>query len=81
MSCNICGTTDSRYRRGSLQTLCDHCSRDTPNKASRLVFERCYWGAGLDSVPRSVRREFYADYLASTCTLQEYRQSTTEVMD
>jgi hypothetical protein len=81
--CRICGDEKNvRYRPAQGQSLCNSCWQDTPAKVSRESFERAYWkrddgSDGREDVPESTRREFYADYLASTNTLKDYLASTT----
>jgi hypothetical protein len=76
MYCRICGANPAKYRAAKRQTLCAYCNRETPAKVARESFDAAYW-KGCDDVPESTRREFYADYLASTETLRTYMKSTT----
>jgi len=72
MYCRICGdTANVKYYPGKRQALCPHCSKDTPRKVSRENFDRQYWSGDSDA-PEGIRREFYADYLASSDTVQQY---------
>lgn len=78
MLCCVCGATDNVGRYwDKRQVLCDACATDTPDKVSRTMFDRLYWGVDYETVPVSMRREFYSDYLASTDTLDEYVIATT----
>jgi len=81
MICRICGT-DRRvdYRRGPKMVLCTSCTKDTPRKASRITFDKAYWGAGATEVSESIKKEFYSDYKTSTCTVQQYIDQTTDVL-
>lgn len=76
MSCIICGTEGAHWRPSKRQTLCRECSAETPRKVSRAKFNRVYWGA--EPVSAAIAREFYSDYLASTCSLAQYIRETTE---
>lgn len=75
--CRICGHESAVWRPSKRQSLCKSCNADTPRKARRSEFDRRYWGAELESVPIGTRREFYADYLASSSTLPDYIERTT----
>lgn len=77
--CRVCGDRSESvsYRPSKLQNLCDACDKSTPRKVGREAFERRYWGAKVDEVPASTRREFYSDYLTSDSTLEKYIESTT----
>ena len=80
LSCRICGVVGASWRMGKRQPLCKGCARTTPNKVSKHQFERAYWPgtrAERDAVPFGVKREFYADYLAQSCTLLQYIEQTT----
>jgi len=77
--CRVCGIeSGAEYRASKRQVLCSPCASETPRKASRAAFERRYWGAGVDSVPRSTRDAFWSDYLTSVSALDAYTESTTE---
>ena len=77
--CAICGDESGvKYYPGKYNALCPSCAVDTPDKIHRDNFNVAYWGKGWEDVPQSTRREFYDDYLASTCTLDEYIKQTTE---
>lgn len=81
MYCRICGAIENANLRGGRRgVLCDSCAADTPRKASRAAFEAAYWGRDVDSVPESIRAEFYSDYRASICTLPEYIKQTTSAI-
>jgi hypothetical protein len=81
LHCRICGdfqrTAHVRWRPSKRQTLCRSCNADTPRKVSRHSFDVQYWGTESANVPESTKRDFYADYLASTCTFRQYVLSTT----
>jgi hypothetical protein len=78
MYCRICGNEEGAiHRPRRRQVLCASCSSDTPAKVARARFDRAYWN-GSDDVPEAIKREFYSDYLASTHTLAEYIEATTE---
>lgn len=66
MGCRICGDPTATYRGRSGLTLCDWCHEETPKKVDRETFEREYWKGWADTVPESIRREFYDDYRHST---------------
>lgn len=77
--CRVCGIeSGTEYRASQRQVMCGPCASETPRKASRVSFERRYWGAGVDSVPRSMRDSFWGDYLGSSLTLSAYIKATTE---
>lgn len=79
MKCQVCSSTDNvgRYWDKGL-TLCDPCATDTPDKVSRIMFDRLYWGVDYLDVPECTRREFYSDYMHGVDTLDEYIRTTTE---
>jgi len=78
MYCRICGTHRTvEYRRRCFMNLCDHCSSETPKKASRYFFDKRYWSNSND-VPESIKKEFYNDYKTSRCTVAQYIEQTTE---
>jgi hypothetical protein len=81
MYCRICGDeANVRYYPRKRQALCRHCAKDTPAKVDRATFDKLYWGK--DDVPESTKREFYADYLASTCgSVASYVDATMEPLD
>ena len=79
MLCKICASGDATYRPAQRQTLCEHCAADTPRKAGRESFDKRYWGARYKEVSEGTRREFYSDYLTSTCTVDEYIKQTVNV--
>lgn len=77
MNCHVCGDDrTAEYRPAKRQSLCRDCNSSTPRKVSRTTFDAHYWNND-PSVPESTRREFYADYLASTDTLAGYIAATT----
>ena len=78
MYCRICGDeNDTRYYSTKRQTLCQSCAKDTPAKVSRETFDREYW-SGDDDVNDAIKREFYADYLASGhSSVKSYSAATT----
>lgn len=76
--CRVCGTEDGvEFRESKRQSLCVSCNKETPRKVGRDAFDKRYWGAHLDEVPMSTRREFYSDYLTSDCSLEKYIETTT----
>ena len=77
MACHICDTERAEYRPECRQVLCVACHENTAPKVGREEFERVYWQGKAEEVPYGIRREFYADYLVSTCDLQGYIVSTT----
>jgi hypothetical protein len=80
MYCRICGDEkDVRYYAGKRQSLCRSCAKDTPAKVSRTTFDRVYWtGCEENDPPEGIRREFYADYLASRHgSVASYIEATT----
>ena len=82
MQCAICGeNTLAFYRQTKLQTLCRKCDKETPSKVAKSIFLQEYFGDELPNVPKSAQKEFYADYLASVCNVQEYIEQTTGLSD
>ena len=79
MKCSICGES-AVFRAPQRSILCDACLATTPPKVSREEFVRVYF-KGDDTVTWSVLKEFYSDYLASECNLEQYVKETTEVID
>ena len=78
MYCKICGTHRTvEYRRGPRMNLCDHCAIDTPKKASYANFNKRYWDTP-EIVSQSIKLEFYSDYKASRCTVDQYIEQTTD---
>ena len=79
MTCFICGAEKNLSKRAIFgRSICRECNKDTPVKVSRSYFDRVYWAGGdANTVPESTKREFYADYLASSNNLTEYKNSTT----
>lgn len=78
MQCRVCGADTAKCYQGKRLTLCDVCKWDTPDKVSRDMFDRLYWGINYSQMPDNVRHEFYSDYLHSAHTLDEYVIATTE---
>ena len=78
MPCKICGDPNATYQSIKRQVLCSACSRSTPPKMARSLFDRLYWGNEVESVPQSTRREFYEDYLTSNYNFRDYQQTTTK---
>jgi hypothetical protein len=76
--CRICGADGAKYQPRKRQALCAWCYGSTPNKLSRAEFDRRYWGSEWEGTPESIRREFYSDYLASSCTFTAYVKHTCE---
>ena len=77
--CKICGDREGvKYYPAKHNTLCPPCAAGTPGKVQRTTFYFCYFGHDWVDVPKSTRCSFYDDYLASTCTLDEYIEQTTE---
>lgn len=81
MYCRICGDEENvKYYPAKRQTLCTFCAKDTPRKVSRETFDKRYWVSDDPNEappPESIKLEFYADYLASGDTLDEYIEATT----
>lgn len=82
MYCRICGDErEVAYRPAKRQTLCASCNRETPAKVGREYFDAHYWVSDDPSEGKPnemIRREFYADYLASNMTFEEYVESTVD---
>lgn len=77
MMCRICGTEKKvKFYPSKRQALCQYCAEDTPPKVGRESFEAKYWGAEVSNVPDAIRREFYSDYLASSCNVEQYMADT-----
>ena len=78
MYCRICGDESNiKYYVSKRQSLCPSCAKDTPAKVGRESFDRKYW-AKDDDCPEAIRREFYADYLASSHgSIESYIEATT----
>jgi hypothetical protein len=82
MECRICGDDGAEMRWDAGMALCASCSATTPSKVCREQFDREFWGEGPEAaeVPYSTRRDFYADYKASTAgTVAQYRAQTSGV--
>ncbi len=83
MSCRICGDeNNTKYYATKRQTLCRSCSKHTPAKVSRVVFDSEYWwnaeAQQLEHAPESTKREFYQDYLSSGhASVKSYAEATT----
>lgn len=76
MYCRICGDeTNVKFYPSKRQALCPHCAKDTPAKIGREQFDKRYW-SDSDDVNESIKREFYADYLASEHAYDEYVKAT-----
>ena len=81
MYCKICGTEYKvKFRPSKLQNLCEFCNKETPKKMSKHNFDKKYWGKDFESVPQSVRSEFYSDYLASSNTFKKYLEETVDII-
>jgi len=77
MMCRICGAEKKvKFYPSKRQALCPLCAEDTPSKVSRETFDTKYWGQEANSVPDAIRREFYSDYLASNCDVEQYMADT-----
>jgi len=87
MYCRICGAREEDkpkwydgkwvelYPTKGL-ALCKPCAIETPDKVSKREFIKVYF-EGDDTVSGNIIREFYDDYLASTCkSVQEYIDAT-----
>jgi hypothetical protein len=82
MPCRICGDEKAEYRERSRMTLCRSCHKTTHAKVGREAFDLEYWGSDWESVPHSIRSEFYSDYRASTFkSVAEYRHETSCPID
>lgn len=79
MYCQICGDENSQYYPAKRQSLCKYCAEDTPKKAGKMSFDKFYWDKPGE-VPKAIKRDFYEDYLRSTCTLNQYKEQTTETI-
>ena len=78
--CHVCGAEEAVFYPACRNWLCQSCRQDTPSKIDRTSFNRKYWGKEISEVPESIRREFYEDYLASTCTFAQYVKDTTTLI-
>lgn len=77
MNCQICGNKGRRCP-SKHQVLCKGCHQETPPKVSRSCFEAVYFACDtIGEVSQAIRREFYADYLASRDTLAGYIAATS----
>ena len=76
--CRICGAESACYRPAARNILCADCAKDTPAKVTLSEFSEKYFSG--ENPPLATVREFYADYLASTCTLEEYIRQTTSAI-
>jgi len=79
MSCQVCGDPDSTYYSTKRQSLCRCCSKGTPAKVSRSVFDKRYWVSDDpdEALPcEAIKRDFYEDYLRSEYTLAGYIEQT-----
>ena len=80
MHCFICASEKNLITRKDIfKTVCKECNKSTPTKVNREAFDTAYWGKTLaaSQIPESTKREFYADYLASTHNLKAYLSATT----
>lgn len=86
MYCRICGAIEEHkpkwltgkwveYYPEKHNSLCKPCASETPDKMSKTEFVGKYF-EGDDSVPVSITKEFYEDYLAFTGTYEEYVNTT-----
>ena len=71
--CTVCGNATDNV------TMCDGCRDETPDKMSRVEFDKQYWGSDMGEVPECTKREFYADYRVSMQSFSDYCDSTTEL--
>ena len=71
--CTVCGNaTDNAM-------MCDQCQSETPDKMSRVEFDKQYWGeSDMGDVPECTRREFYSDYRVSVLSFSDYCDETTK---
>ncbi len=80
MYCRICGTEKRvTYHVPQRQALCPACAKGMPAKVGREEFDILYWGDEGATVPEGIKREFYADYLASLDTVPRYIRHTVGV--
>jgi hypothetical protein len=78
MYCKICGSEEgAKWRHKQRNRLCVPCLKTTPAKIPWESFDKRYWGKNFRDVPLSTRREFYADYKASSNTFLEYKATTS----
>ena len=75
--CRICGDENANYNDSLKQIICSRCAEGTPMKITRQEFDERYWDSS-DEVPKSVKREFYEDYLSSVYAFDMYKQLTSE---
>ena len=80
MHCYICGTEKNLVVK-NFRHICRDCSHGMPKKVSRESFDKAYWQGKVNDVPNSIKREFYADYMASYHTLAAYIEETTTRID
>ena len=77
MSCQICATPFEVKRYKTKGRLCSQCASTTPRKASRMAFDKAYWGSKYEEVAEGTRKEFYRDYMTSTHTVKESIEAPT----
>lgn len=90
MYCRICGARKEdkpkwfdceswvKFYPNKHMSLCKPCAVETPDKVSKDEFIKAYFAGDL-TVPAQVIKDFYEDYLASTCeTIEEYISQTRE---
>lgn len=80
LTCRICDLQDdtvARYIAKGSMVLCPTCCAETPDKVSRLEFDKLYWDGDSESVAPAMRKSFYEDYLMSNMTLGDYVRATT----
>jgi hypothetical protein len=80
MYCHICGSENNVkfYLDKGMQSLCDLCAEETPEKIDKHRFDIAYWGEDYQEVPLEIRKEFYDDYRVSTHSFEEYVITTKE---
>lgn len=79
MSCQVCGDPNSKYYGTKRQSLCPACSKRTPAKVSRTVFDKRYWVSddpNEEPPNEAIKHDFYEDYLRSDLTLAQYIEHT-----
>lgn len=81
MYCRICGDESNvKFYPSKRQSLCDFCAKDTPAKVSFDTFCAAMF-KGDEDCPRSIMRDFYDDYKASSDTLDAYIRKASEPID
>lgn len=73
MFCRLCNIKENvQFRRHCLMSLCDICSKHTPQKVYRKEFDSIYWGNNSSEISEDIKQNFYEDYKYSALTLMEY---------